>query len=78
VISLSLPPAATCPIATRASAANAVTTCSGERAAAASKERPSVLPSIATTPAPSTPSPSRNTAKPPANATGSSSRNSRE
>src|SRR5947209_14128304 len=53
----SLPPSGTgaWPITSRASHANAVTTCSGEDLAARSNERRSVFPSIAITPRPSSP-----------------------
>jgi hypothetical protein len=76
---ISLPPGGTAawPSTSRASQAKAVTTCSGDAPAAQSNDRRSVLPSIATTPRPSWPRPSRNRPKQAPKAAGSSSRNSR-
>ncbi len=76
---VSFSPSATarCAMATRAPVPKAVTTWSAERPAARSKERRSVLPSMASTPSPALPRSSRKASKVRAKAAGSSRRKTR-
>src|SRR3954470_5577490 len=77
VISFDLSPVATCARTNREPAAQALTRCNGDRSAARSKERRSVLPSMAITPWAASAKPSMNCRKQSWNFAGSSRRNTR-